>query len=72
MGETARPYNKVSSLWRWSCVKTWLVDNPTSELLLQRPGINPNQWTVSIEREGFATEHFTQAQYATKNREVPA
>jgi N-acetylmuramoyl-L-alanine amidase len=45
-----------------------IVDNPTSELLLQRPGINPNQWTISIEHEGFSTSDFTEAQYATTSK----
>ena len=47
-----------------------IVDNPTSELLLQRPGVNPNEWTVSIEHEGFAVDDFTEAQYATTTRLV--
>lgn len=47
-----------------------IVDHPVSELLLQRPGINPNQWTISIEHEGFAAEDFTEAQYATTTKLV--
>ncbi len=47
-----------------------IVDHPTSELLLQRPGINPDEWTVSIEHEGFAVNDFTEAQYATTTKLV--
>ena len=47
-----------------------IVDRPTSELLIARAGINPNQWTVSIEHEGFLTDDFTEAQYATTTKLV--
>lgn len=28
------------------------VDNPTSKIVLSRPGVNPNKYTLSIENEG--------------------
>lgn len=39
-------------------------------MLLNRPGINPNQWTISIEHEGVSTSDFTEAQYATTTKLV--
>lgn len=45
------------------------IDNPIQELYLQRK-TNPNDWTISIEHEGFATEDITPAQYATTSKLV--
>lgn len=42
-----------------------IVDRPVSELVLQRLPQNPNDFTFSIENEGFATQDFTEAQYQT-------
>ena len=39
------------------------VMNPTSKLVLSRPGVNPNLYTISIEHEGFAIEDITEGQY---------
>lgn len=46
-----------------------IIDNPVSELVLQRfntatPATNPNNWTISIEHEGFATQEINVLQYA--------
>lgn len=41
------------------------LDNPIQELVLNRPGTNPNDWTVSIEHEGFGTADITPTQYQT-------
>lgn len=38
------------------------VDHPTSELVLERPRTNPNDWTISIEHEGSGTEEMTTPQ----------
>ena len=40
-----------------------IVDNPVSELVLQRAGNNPNSFSISIEHEGFSTQDATSAQY---------
>lgn len=42
-----------------------IVDRPVSESVLKRFPQNPNDYTFSIENEGFATEDFTEAQYQT-------
>lgn len=42
-----------------------IVVTPVSELVLQRLPVNPNEYTFSIENEGFATQDFTDAQYHT-------
>lgn len=42
-----------------------IVVTPVSELVLQRLPMNPNEYTFSIENEGFATQDFTDAQYQT-------
>lgn len=42
-----------------------IVDNPISGLLLSRPGVNPNLWTISIEHEGKANDGLTVAQEAS-------
>lgn len=47
-----------------------IVDNPISELVLARVGTNPNDWTISIEHEGFSTADITPAQYATTEKLV--
>lgn len=38
------------------------VDHPTASLVLQRPGINPNWWTISIENEGSGKEELPDLQ----------
>lgn len=38
------------------------VDHPTASLVLQRPGVNPNWWTISIENEGDGKEELTDLQ----------
>lgn len=38
------------------------LDNPINELVLERTA-NPNDWTISIEHEGFGTQDITEAQY---------
>lgn len=38
------------------------VLRPTSELVLARPGNNPNRWTISIEHEGTGSSDLTPAQ----------
>jgi N-acetylmuramoyl-L-alanine amidase len=40
------------------------VDHPTAQLVLERLGANPNNWTISIEHEGDGTEELTDAQRA--------
>ncbi len=40
-----------------------VVDNPISEIVLNRPGINPNSYTISIEHEGFSIADITELQY---------
>lgn len=40
------------------------VERPTAELVLDRPGINPNEYTIGIEHEGDGTEELTDAQRA--------
>lgn len=44
---------------------TGILDNPINELVLTRPGQNPNEWSISIEHEGFANQDITAAQYQT-------
>lgn len=41
------------------------VDRPTSRLVLDRPGTNPNWWTISIENEGSGHEELTNPQRAS-------
>lgn len=41
------------------------VDHPTAELVLERPGSNPNNWTISIENEGNGKEELTTTQRAS-------
>lgn len=38
------------------------VDHPTADVVLHRIGSNPNDWTISIEHEGSATDTLTDAQ----------
>lgn len=40
------------------------VDHPTSRLVLERPGVNPNWWTISIEHEGDGKHELTDPQRA--------
>ncbi len=40
-----------------------ILDNPINELVLKRTQ-NPNDWTITIEHEGFGSNDITQAQYA--------
>lgn len=47
-----------------------IVDNPIAELVLNRAPQNPNEFTISIEHEGFSTSDITPAQYATTIRIV--
>lgn len=42
-----------------------IVHNPVSELVLARLPKNPNDYTISIENEGFSTADVTDAQYST-------
>jgi N-acetyl-anhydromuramyl-L-alanine amidase AmpD len=61
--------NKDGSVWQFVQEKdtAWangIVDGPKSTLVLSRPGVNPNRYTISIEHEGFATEDLTPAAYA--------
>lgn len=41
---------------------TGILDNPINELVLKRTH-NPNDWTISIEHEGYGTTDITEAQY---------
>lgn len=41
-----------------------IVVNPISEIVLSRPGKNPNGYSISIEHEGFADTDITTKQYA--------
>lgn len=41
------------------------VDRPTANKVKEHPGVNPNQWTISIENEGSGKVDFTEAQYKT-------
>lgn len=45
------------------------IDNPVNELALARTA-NPNDWTLSIEHEGFSSEDITEYQYQTTARLV--
>jgi hypothetical protein len=40
------------------------VLRPTAEMVLERPGVNPNLWTIGIEHEGGADQEPTSAQLA--------
>lgn len=40
------------------------VLNPSKKLITSRPNVNPNQYLLSIEHEGYGTNDFTDAQYA--------
>jgi hypothetical protein len=40
------------------------VLRPTAEMVLERPGVNPNLWTIGIEHEGGADQEPTAAQLA--------
>lgn len=43
-----------------------VVVKPTAKLVTEiHPGINPNNYLLSIEHEGFGIQDFTDAQYAT-------
>lgn len=39
------------------------VDNPTARLILQRPGLNPNRYSISIENEGTADGEWPDTMY---------
>lgn len=61
--------NKDGSIWQF--VRTedtaWgngVVDRPVSSIVLERGG-NPNDYSISIEHEGFSTTDLTQEQYQT-------
>lgn len=41
------------------------VVDPTAKLVLDRPGVNPNNYFISIEHEGSGSEDFTPQQYDT-------
>lgn len=47
-----------------------VVSQPTSEIVLERKGKNPNGYTISIEHEGYATQDLTEAQYEASARLV--
>lgn len=38
------------------------VDKPTAPLVLKRPGVNPNGWSIGIEHEGDGTQDLTPEQ----------
>jgi hypothetical protein len=38
------------------------VDHPTADLVLARPGVNPNAYSIGIEHEGSGTEPLTEPQ----------
>lgn len=40
------------------------VDHPTADLVLARPGVNPNAYSIGIEHEGSGTEPLTEPQEA--------
>lgn len=42
-----------------------VVDRPEAALVLARPGVNPNLWTISIEHEGRGNEDLTSDQLAS-------
>ena len=39
------------------------VDKPTAKIVLERTGLNPNLYTISIEHEGFGYKDITAEQY---------
>lgn len=41
------------------------VDNPTAKIVLDRPGVNPNDYLLSIEHEGDGLHDLTPDQFAT-------
>ena len=63
--------NKDGSVWQFVQEEdaAWgngIVHNPTSGLVQQRPGVNPNLYTISIEHEGFAAQgDMSELMYAT-------
>ena len=59
---------KDGSIWQFVSTNdtAWgngIVDNPISEIVLSRPGVNPNQYSISIENEGYGVADITEAQY---------
>ncbi len=42
-----------------------VIRKPVSEIVLTHPATNPNEYSISIEHEGFATADITEAQYAS-------
>lgn len=66
--------NKDGTIWQFvrSSDTAWgngVVDQPTSELVLTKKG-NPNDYSISIEHEGFSTSDINDAQYAASVRLV--
>lgn len=65
--------SKTGEIWQFVQEKdtAWgngTVVNPTSPLVLSRPNLNPNKYSISIEHEGMATSDITEIQYtATAN-----
>lgn len=60
--------NKDGSIWQFVNTKdtAWgngIVNNPISSIVLSRPNINPNLYTISIENEGYSFDDITDAQY---------
>lgn len=60
--------NKDGTIWQFVRSKdtAWgngIVDQPTSSIVLDKKG-NPNDYSVSIEHEGFATTDINDLQYA--------
>ena len=41
--------------------------NPKAQLVTQRPGVNPNYYTIGIEHEGFADDEWTEPMYAASS-----
>jgi N-acetyl-anhydromuramyl-L-alanine amidase AmpD len=59
--------NKDGSIWQFVRSKdtAWgngVVDQPTSSIVLEKKG-NPNNYSVSIEHEGYSTTDITPEQY---------
>lgn len=42
-----------------------LVRNPTAKLVLDNPGLNPNEFLISIEHEGYAKDDINSVMYET-------
>ncbi len=66
--------NKDGTIWQFvkSSDTAWgngIMDKVTSEIVLQKAG-NPNDYSISIEHEGFSTEDINPAQYETSSQLV--